>query len=513
MSRPQTLMIVLQFFLYISAPSQAAISFDWLVEGPRQAAGVTKLGGGYVLAENVSPSMTNEMYVRKISVNGHTEWDYRVGSGGTVTGIAADEDGNIYVVGNIGSADPEGSQVDLAGIGDQFLGTADAFVISLTQRGVRRFVRLYGTTGDENFHSIVVSGRQVFFGGWVQAAHLGYRDDVPLPGGSTVPPQEQTGVIVRMSEQGRILGETVLTTERQDGSIYSFPNGIHQFNALPDGGVLANGSVAIFRLRRDGSIVWLKESPYAALASVATSGERAWVLYFDDPDLSGDGASLARLNLDTGELDMLGNRGAQSTGTLWSLPGGRLAILGRKVSAEEHLPALRILDGEGARIAELVMSTASYGSEFHGGLLDRDTSRIVASIWFAGTWGLGRFPAYRPYLASALTDDDGNGRGRSSPRVRIKAGSQFSLQWKVVSVLGAGVGFRPELRDALASVSLCSEGRLGVGFHLRQATPSYVGNGVWSLKLQSSSAWRGSCRRFSIALPDRNYLSYEVSFF
>jgi hypothetical protein len=497
--------VILAFLIVnftLSGPARSHEAGGVLLNGSRSVVGIAKLGSGYVLAEH-----GDAMYIRKISRGGTTEWDYRVGSGGQITGLAVDSQGAVYVVGFFGGS----GQDQIVGALDPFLSTADAFVVSVDAKGERRFARLYGTYGDENFYAIAASSSGIYFGGWVQAEPNPDGSEVRLPSGSVVRPNAQTGVVVRMSNRGEFIGDFVFDREREDGAVAYHMDDLSQIVPLPDGGVFGTGRCCVFRLAADGSLLWQRPLPNGVISSIAADDEEAWVVYWDDPNGDGTGASIAKVDLETGDQVVVGVPGEHFFGTPHALPGGRVAILGSKEFGPGlgNVAALRVVSGEGVVLRDLVIPPASPWEGIANGLLDARTSSALLSIYSGQTGALFKFPLDRPYLATPVAGNEGVSRRR----MRVRAGQSFSLRWEMVDVLGGALGFRPELRSASVQSAICGTVPAASSSEAKSVVPLYSGRNLWKLNIKSAPLWRGSCRRYSVSLPDNNILHYEVAFY
>ncbi|HYE80416.1 MAG TPA: hypothetical protein VEI97_20780 [bacterium] len=104
--------------------------------------GSANLGGG----SRISQGSTDGAVV-KTGANGQYLWDYTFGSVGadTVTGVATDPEGNVYVLGTIG-----GRAVNFGGGWRAVRSSPDAFLVKLNPEGVYQWDRMFGNdTGSE----------------------------------------------------------------------------------------------------------------------------------------------------------------------------------------------------------------------------------------------------------------------------------------------------------------------------------------------------------------------------
>ncbi len=96
----------------------------------------------------------HDIFAAKFNSYGNKEWVKQTGPGHAI-GSAVDDDGNLYVVGYTNGL-----------LEGQPLGFNDAFLISFGIDGSKRWVRQFGSRGDDHAVGTVVFGKDIYVVGW-----------------------------------------------------------------------------------------------------------------------------------------------------------------------------------------------------------------------------------------------------------------------------------------------------------------------------------------------------------
>lgn len=217
--------------------------------------------------EPTGPPVASDVVILKLDAAGQTIWERRIGGNGqdVPTNIALDADGNVLVVGWTLSTQFGGQRT---------AGDADAFILSVSPEGKRRWVRFVGGAGPESSSeaSLSPNGQRIYLVGYTASDDLG---GAPSLGGSD-------GFFATFDARGSRLG-----LRRFGGSDDDYPNalavteagGVYVAGRVDLGG--GNSDAFLTRLAPDGSVVFRKDlrgSGYDSAGDLVTADGKLFLV-------------------------------------------------------------------------------------------------------------------------------------------------------------------------------------------------------------------------------------------